>query len=61
MLRAGLTKLRRIEEAFKEIDETRRPKMLVVCEDTKVTSKVVEFLIAEGMETDHEEEKGPIQ
>jgi type III restriction enzyme len=52
MLRAGLTKLRRIEEAFKEIDESRRPKMLVVCEDTKVTSKVVEFLVAEGMETD---------
>lgn len=52
MLRAGLTKLRRLEEAFKVIDETRRPKMLVVCEDTKVTEKVVEFLIEEGLETE---------
>lgn len=52
MLRAGLTKLRRIEDSFKAIDESRRPKMLVVCEDTKVTTKVVEFLIAEGLEVD---------
>ncbi len=52
MLRAGLTKLRRLEEAFKVIDENRRPKMLVVCEDTKVTEKVVDFLIAEGLETE---------
>lgn len=52
MLRAGLTKLRKIEVAFKEIDESRRPKMLVVCEDTKVTTKVVDFLIAEGLEVD---------
>ena len=51
MLRAGLTKLRRLEEAFKEVDETRRPKMLVVCEDTKVTTKVVEFMVAEGLES----------
>ena len=50
MLRAGLTKLRRLEEAFKAIDESRRPKMLVVCEDTKVTEKVVEFLIGENLE-----------
>jgi type III restriction enzyme len=52
MLRAGLTKLNRLEEAFKTIDESRRPKMLVVCEDTKVTIKVVEFLVAEGLEAD---------
>jgi type III restriction enzyme len=52
MLRAGLTKLRRLEEAFKEIDPFRRPKMLVVCEDTKVTSKVVDFLIEEGLEVE---------
>lgn len=52
MLRAGLTKLRRLEEAFKDIDESKRPKMLVVCEDTKVTSKVVDFLIGEGLETE---------
>ena len=52
MLRAGLTKLRKLEEAFKGIDESRRPKMLVVCEDTKVTTKVVDFLVAEGLEQD---------
>jgi len=50
MLRAGLTKLRKLETAFKNIDESKRPKMLVVCEDTKVTSKVVDFLIEEGLE-----------
>lgn len=50
MLRAGLTKLRRLETAFKDIDESKRPKMLVVCEDTKVTGKVVDFLIEEGLE-----------
>jgi type III restriction enzyme len=52
MLRAGLTKLRRLEEAFKEVDDSRKPKMLVVCEDTKVTKVVVDFLIEEGLETD---------
>lgn len=52
MLRAGLTKLRRLEEAFKEIDESRRPKMLVVCEDTKVTTKVVDFMVQEGLTPD---------
>lgn len=52
MLRAGLTKLRRLEEAFKEVDDSRKPKMLVVCEDTKVTKVVVDFLIDEGLEID---------
>lgn len=52
MLRAGLTKLRRLEESFKVVDENRRPKMLVVCEDTKVTTRVVEFLYEEGLSTD---------
>lgn len=52
MLRAGLTKLKKIELAFKEIDESRKPKMLVVCEDTKVTKVVVDFLIEEGLEID---------
>lgn len=52
MLRAGLTKLRRLEVAFKEVDDSRKPKMLVVCEDTKVTKVVVDFLIEEGLETD---------
>ncbi len=52
MLRAGLTKLHRLEEAFKEVDESRKPKMLVVCEDTKVTKVVVDFLVEEGLDTD---------
>ena len=44
MLRAGLTKLQILEREFAVIDGTRHPKMFVVCEDTEVSPKVVDFL-----------------
>jgi type III restriction enzyme len=42
MLRAGFTKLKRLEADFARIDPTRHPKMLVVCEDTTVAPMVAE-------------------
>ncbi len=44
MLRAGLTKLRKLERDFAALDPNRRPKMLVVCEDTTVSPLVEAFL-----------------
>jgi type III restriction enzyme len=44
MLRAGLKKLRKLEADFARIDPMRRPKMLVVCEDTSVSPLVNAFL-----------------
>ena len=49
MLRAGLTKLRKLEHDFGTIDPNRHPKMLVVCEDTTVTPLIEEFLKLEGL------------
>ena len=49
MLRAGLTKLRSLEKDFIETDETKNPKMLVMCEDTNVSPFVVDFLLGEGL------------
>ena len=49
MLRAGLTKLKKLEREFAGIDPDRHPKMLVVCEDTSVTTLVEEFLRLEGL------------
>lgn len=53
MLRAGLTKLRKLEHDFATIDLNRHPKMLVVCEDTTVTPLVEDFFRLEGL-TDSE-------
>ena len=46
MLRAGLSKLRILEESFENFntDGKKHPKMLVICEDTKVIPFVMEFL-----------------
>src|SRR3989344_3159073 len=52
MLRAGLTKLRILEDGFSEFDSGKHPKMLVVCEDTKVVPLVVTFLTQEGVGDD---------
>lgn len=52
MLRAGLTKLRKLERDFATIDPDRPPKMLVVCEDTTVTPLIVDFLHMEGLGED---------
>ena len=52
MLRAGLQKLRKLEADFARIDPERHPKMLVVCEDTKVSPLVAQFLIDQGLHND---------
>lgn len=52
MLRAGLHKLRKLETDFAAIDAQRKPKMLVVCEDTSVTPLVAQFLQDEGLHAD---------
>jgi len=49
MLRAGLSKLRRLEADFARLDPDRKPKMLVVCEDTSVSPLVAEFLRDQGL------------
>ena len=52
MLRAGLTKLRKLERDFSTLDPDKHPKMLVVCEDTTVTPLVEEFMHLEGLADD---------
>ena len=52
MLRAGLQKLRKLEADFARLDPDRHPKMLVVCEDTKVSPLVAQFLLDEGLHDD---------
>jgi len=49
MLRAGLTKLKYLEDEFARLRPDRRPKMMVVCEDTQVTPFVSAFLKEEGL------------
>ncbi|MFZ5995457.1 MAG: DEAD/DEAH box helicase [Thermodesulfobacteriota bacterium] len=56
MLRAGLQKLKILEQQFVELTKDKggvsdkHPKMLVICEDTKVSPHVVDFLIdSEGL------------
>lgn len=50
MLRAGLQRLSMLEDQFGEIDPAKRPKMMVICEDTQVTKFVEDFLLAEGLD-----------
>ena len=52
MLRAGLTKLRRLEEGFVRLSDSKHPKMLVMCEDTAVTPYVEQILREEGLAAD---------
>lgn len=52
MLRAGLKRLAMLEEHFAEVDPDKHPKLLVICEDTSVTTHVTEFLAAEGLTED---------
>lgn len=46
MLRAGLERLNRLQHDF---EGQKHPKMMVVCEDTKVTPLVEHYLVSEGM------------
>ena len=52
MLRAGLSKLRKLEVDFARVDVERHPKMLVVCEDTTVSPMVEQFLLDQGLHAD---------
>ncbi len=58
MLRAGLNKLKILEEHFVEFTKDKNgvsnkyPKMLIMCEDTNVTPFVVDFLQEEGLSED---------
>ncbi len=51
MLRAGLKKLQILEADFEKIapERDKYPKMMIVCEDTKVAPFVSEFLVHEGL------------
>jgi type III restriction enzyme len=49
ILRAGLKKLRKLEAGFARIDPDRHPKMLVICEDARVSPRVAQFLHDEGL------------
>lgn len=49
MLRAGMERLNRLQADF---DGQKYPKMLVVCEDTKVTPLVEQYLILEGLNSE---------
>lgn len=66
MLRAGLKKLRILEQEFIKIGENKHPKLLVMCEDTQVAPFVGEFLTStEGLSQDdvmeiHSNRKGDI-
>ena len=51
MLRAGLSKLKKLEADFAKIAPHRHPKMMVICEDTTVSPLVAQFLMDEGLNT----------
>lgn len=53
MIRAGLAKLAKLEKDFTEVDETKNPKMLIICEDTSVSPFVEQFIIDEGLAKDN--------
>lgn len=66
MLRAGLSKLKILEEGFLEFDKEKYPKMLVVCEDTNVVPYVTQFLKQEGLSEEeimeiHSNKKGEVK
>ena len=52
MIRAGLAKLAKLEKDFTEVDDTKNPKMLIICEDTSVSPFVEQFIIDEGLAQD---------
>lgn len=54
MLRAGYTKLQILEDEFTGFDPSKYPKMLVICEDTKVAPFVTEFFKREMLLSDED-------
>lgn len=49
MLRAGMAKLKKLEEEFVTLDKGKNPKMLIVCEDTQVAPFVTQFMTDDGL------------
>lgn len=65
MLSAGLTKLKILEDQFVSIDESKHPKMLVMCEETGVVPYTIQFLKSQGLEEEdimeiHSNKKGDV-
>ena len=65
MIRAGITKLKMLEDGFTKLDSTKHPKMLIVCEDTAVVPFVMDLLKKEGYSEEelmevHSTKKGEI-
>ena len=52
MLRAGLAKLKKLEDEFTSVDEKKNPKMLVICEDTSVAPFVSQLMLEDGLSQD---------
>ncbi|MDE5615562.1 MAG: DEAD/DEAH box helicase family protein [Alphaproteobacteria bacterium] len=52
MLRAGLSRLKILEDDFVKHNSAKHPKMMVICEDTNVSPFVVQFLQSEGLAPD---------
>ena len=52
MLRAGLAKLKKLEDEFTSVDEKKNPKMLVICEDTSVAPFVSQLMMEDGLSQD---------
>ena len=67
MLRAGYTKLTILENEFSNFDPNKYPKMLVMCEDTKVAPFVTDFFKKEMLLSDediveiHSNKKGDVK
>ncbi len=66
MLRAGLSKLKILEDGFTSFDKEKYPKMLVICEDTSVVPYVTQFFKQEGLSDDeimeiHSNKKGEVK
>lgn len=66
MLRAGLSKLNILNNEFEKMNSKKHPKLLVMCEDTKVAPFVNKFFIDEGLSEDeimeiHSNTKGDVK
>ena len=66
MLRAGMSKLKLLEQSFDDVSvEGKSPKLMVMCEDTEVVPHVAKFLQDEGLGEDeileiHSNKKGEV-
>mgnify|MGYP001221601598 CR=1 FL=1 len=66
MIRAGLSKLKILEDGFTGFDKNKHPKMLIICEDTSVVPYVIQFMKQEGLSNEeimeiHSTKKGEVK